>query len=436
LESDKGGVNLILNERYELVPTAKLTEHPDNPRRGDVEAIGQSIDANGFFGTLVVQKSTGHVLVGNHRLRAAIAKGIEEVPVVYVDVDDEKARRILLADNRLSHLATNDDEVLAALLKELTESEDGLVGTGYADDDLAALLKLFEDEGNVVEDPGPQIDKADELQKKWKTKPGQLWLVGAHRLLCGDCTNPYDVARVMDGKKAALFATDPPYLVNYDAQNHPSSLEYQKQVDAGTKKPKNKDWSSSYGGSWDDADANSSLYHSFIKCAVEIAIKPNAAWYTWHAQRRQAMLEAVWNEFGAFWHQTIHWIKNCPVLGYSYYMNASESCAFGWVKSHEPPRLAGDYPKNVWEFPNRGEGQDDIEHPTVKPVGVFTIPMEQHTKKGDICYEPFSGSGSQIVAGEQLGRKVYAIEIEPRYVAVALERLSGCGLTPGLEKAK
>jgi DNA modification methylase len=426
----------IINKDLELVPVGELKLHPRNPRRGDVGLIQESILANGFYGAVVAQKSTGYVLAGNHRLKAAIEAGMEKVPVIWVDVDDERAVRILLADNRTSDIAGYDDRQLAELLKELNALPDRLLGTGYDSDALDALLReLGEPDEPVTPDPGAQIDKAEELLAKWDVKRGQMWLVGDHRLLCGDSTNAEDVKRLMDGQKAALFATDPPYLVSYDGMNHPSSWEDQQKVKRGLRRDKNKDWRDSYGKTWDDADQGEKLYDGFVKAAVEIAIGDTAPWYCWHAQRNQAMLERVWERYGAFWHQTIVWVKTCPVLGYSYYMNKSESCAFGWVRGHEPPRVADDFPPNVWEFPNRGEGHDDIEHPTVKPVGVFQIPMLQHTKRGEMCYEPFAGSGTQLVAAEQLGRVCYGIEIEPKYVAVALERMAGMGLKTELEGA-
>jgi len=131
----------VINEKYELVKLEKLQPHPSNPRRGDMGAIQESIETNGFYGAVVVQRSTGHILAGNHRYQAAKEAGIEKLPVVWVDVDDERALRILLGDNRTSDLATNDDQALLELLKLLSESEEGLVGTGYGDDDLTACKR-------------------------------------------------------------------------------------------------------------------------------------------------------------------------------------------------------------------------------------------------------------------------------------------------------
>ncbi len=423
----------IINKDYQMVPIGELIEHPQNARRGQTQAIGESIRENGFFGSLIVQEGTNHVLIGNHRLRAAIEEGLEQVPVVWISVTDAEAKRIMIADNRLSDISTWDDQALAELLQELAATSEGLSGTGFNDSDLDALLKSFQDDVPVGEDPEPRLDAAAELQKAWATKRGQLWHIGPHKLLIGDSTNADDVRRLMDGKRAVTFVTDPPYGVDYDGTNHPSSWEDKKLVKAGKKKDKNKDWSGSYGLSWDDGDSIAGLYDGFIKVAIEVAIDKSAPWYHWHAQRHQALLEAVWAKHGAFWHQTIHWVKTCPVLGYSYYMNKSESCAFGWIRGNEPRRVATDFPPNVWTYPNRGEA-DSIEHPTVKATELFEIPMQQHTERGDLVFEPFSGSGTQIVAAERLGRVCYALEVSEIYAAVSLQRLKDMGLEAKLEE--
>ena len=244
------------------------------------------------------------------------------------------------------------------------------------------------------------------------SRPGDLWLLGDHRLLCGDSTKADDVIRVMHNQKAILFATDPPYLVDYDGTNHPS-----KQGDPD----KNKDWGKSYGITWDDSSQGPELYEGFIKAAIEHAILPNAAWYCWHASRRQAMVESVWEKFGAFVHQQIVWAKDRGILTRSYYLWQHEPCFFGWLKGNKPPRVSDDYPSTIWNIPTVKVGEK-TEHPTSKPIEVFALPMRQHTKPGEVCFEPFSGSGSQIIAGETTGRRVFAIEISPQYIDVAVKR--------------
>src|SRR5262249_36280821 len=146
-----------------------------------------------------------------------------------------------------------------------------------------------------------------------------------------------------------------------------------------------------------------------------------AAWYCWHASRRQAMLESVWEELGAFVHQQIIWFKSRPVLTYSVYMWAHEPCFFGWVKGNKPTTIKQEhYPTTVWNIPSSEVESSD--HPPSKPVRIFRIPMELHTRVGDICYEPFSGSGSQLIAAETSGRRCYGLEICPEYVDVAITR--------------
>ncbi len=167
--------------------------------------------------------------------------------------------------------------------------------------------------------------------------------------------------------------------------------------------------------------AHPDLYDRFVAVAVAEAIVENAAWYCWHASRNQRMVEEVWERHGAFVHQQLIWAKDRPILTRSWYSWRHEPCFFGWIRGKKPPRTAGDYPHTIWELPTVKCGET-TEHPTSKPVEVFAIPMRQHTEPGDICYEPFAGSGSQIIAGEQLGRVVYGLELEARYCDVIVRR--------------
>ncbi|MBK7916483.1 MAG: site-specific DNA-methyltransferase [Chloroflexi bacterium] len=290
-----------------------------------------------------------------------------------------------------------------------------------------ALDQLYVEPPTKEIDAEPQLDRAQELRAEWGTEPGQLWLLGDHRLLCGDSTDPEQVARLMDGERAILFATDPPYLVDYDGTNHPNKWNAtEEEIEK-----KNKDWSDSYKD-WDNAVNGDGLYDGFIKTAIEVAIEPHAAWYCWHAAQRQKMVEEKWLQNGAFLHQQIIWVKERPVLTRAWYMWQHEPCLYGWLRGNKPPRTADDYPSTIWVIPGIPNSERP-DHPTPKPLPVFEIPMRQHTRVGDVCYEPFSGSGSQIIAGERLGRKVYAMELAPEYVAVALQRyLDATGKRPGL----
>jgi len=187
----------------------ELVPHPSNPRQGDVGAIIQSIESNGWYGTLVAQISTGHVLAGNHRLQAAIHCGLDRVPVHWVDVDDDTAHRILLADNRTTDLATYDEHALAELLVEMGKTGN-LDGTGYDGDDLDDLLADLERHGPDADEPPTPAPPDDPI-----TQPGDLILLGNHRLICGDTTDPQVIARLFaDGQPAQMIHADPPYGMN------------------------------------------------------------------------------------------------------------------------------------------------------------------------------------------------------------------------------
>jgi DNA modification methylase len=253
-------------------------------------------------------------------------------------------------------------------------------------------------------------------------------LIKKHRLLCGDCTSEADVKRLMNGQRACLFATDPPYLVNYDGTNHP----HKWTASHGRKHPGDKDWSDKYSDV-DSPELGEKLYDAFIGLAVQSAVTDDAAWYCWHASRKQVLLESVWERHNSFVHQQIIWAKDRPILTRSWYMWQHEPCFFGWVRGHKPKRMTKDYPPSVWSLPTIKPGET-TDHPTEKPVELFAIPMRQHTKRGDLCYEPFAGSGTQLVAAESLGRVCYAMELSPPFVAVALERLEAMGLKPRLQK--
>jgi len=357
------------------------------------------------------------------------------VPVLVLDVTEEEADKLLLTLDPLAAMAGADTERIGKLL-ETVRSDSPAVEELLRRTAGDQVWRLIHPEDFI--EPPAQIDRAGELQKKWGTETGQLWRLGEHRLLCGDSTNADDVARLMNGERAVLFATDPPYAVGYTGGSHPQSWGNKGAAN------RNKDWSGEYLES-NSADVKNSedsgieLYRGFVDMAIKHAIERNAAWYCWHASRRQMMLESVWNEAGAFVHEQIIWVKTRPVLTYSLYLWQHEPCLFGWIRGEKPKtfraevgKRAGEFPTTIWAIPS-SEVETDA-HPTSKPCKLFTLPMEMHTERGDICYEPFSGSGSQLVAAQQLGRRCYAIEKSPPFVAVALERMAVLRLKPALVK--
>ncbi len=397
--------------QLEQWPLGRLVEYERNPRKNDdvVDRMAQAIMEFGFR-IPIVARSDGLVVDGHLRLKAARLLGLDTVPVVLADeLSEAQIRAFRLLANQSTNWAEWDEALLAAELNELLAEDFDLSLVGFSDGELDKLL-AFDPDGGGEEDGGagasvPPVT-IPEPPRNPASRTGDLWILGDHRLLCGDSTSHDDVRRLMNGERAVLFATDPPYLVDYDGSNHPT---------------RNKDWSASYGTTWDDSSQGAELYDGFIAAAVAEAITEDAAWYCWHASRRQAMLEACWEKAGAFVHQQIIWVKDRGVLTRSHYLWKHEPCFMGWRRPNRPPKVAEQTLPSTWEMPSFAKDERP-DHPTPKPLDAFGIPMRQHVARGGLCYEPFCGSGSQIMAGEANGRRVFAMEISPAYVDVAVER--------------
>jgi DNA modification methylase len=252
-------------------------------------------------------------------------------------------------------------------------------------------------------------------QKEFQVEPVEVPAV--HKLLCADSTKLDNVRRLMAGEKADLFASDPPYLVDYSGE---------RPNDSG------KDWSRSYH-EVDIQDAYA-FYKAVFTNGLEI-IGDKVAIYCWHAHKRVGLIQQVWQELGIVDHQQIVWVKPTPVFGRVFWHFRHETCLMGWRQSSVPEHDGDQTLNSVWDIDYDGKGRMiGNDHPTQKPLEVFARPMRKHTQPGAVCYEPFAGSGSQLVAAEQLGRLCYACEIEPQFVAVALERLAQLGLAPSLAR--
>jgi DNA modification methylase len=402
----------MLNTALQLEdwPIGRLIEYDRNPRKNDdvVDRMAQAIVEFGFR-IPIVARSDGLVVDGHLRLKAARLLGLATVPVVLADeLSETQIRAFRLLANQSANWAEWDDARLSAELQDLLADDYDLSLVGFSDGELDKLLAYVAEDDGEEGGAGGSVPPVTipEPPRNPASRTGDLWILGDHRLLCGDSTSAADVRRLMNGERAILFATDPPYLVDYDGSNHPT---------------RNKDWSASYGTTWDDSSQGAELYDGFIAAAVAEAIAENAAWYCWHASRRQAMLEACWEKAGAFVHQQIIWVKDRGVLTRSHYLWKHEPCFMGWRRPNRPPKVAEETLPSTWALPSFAK-DDRPDHPTPKPLDAFGIPMRQHVARGGLCYEPFSGSGSQIMAGEANGRRVFAMEISPAYVDVAVER--------------
>jgi hypothetical protein len=313
----------------DLIPNSKNWRvHP----KAQAAALRGLLSEIGYADALLARElpDGGLQLVDGH-LRAETTPSAM-VPVLILDVSEEEADKILLTLDPLASMAESDSERLQALLNNVrldSPAVEELLRQTAGDQ----VWRLVHPEDFI--EPPAQIDKAGELQKKWRTGIGQLWRLGEHRLLCGDSTRAEDVSRLMNGERAVLFATDPPYAVGYTGGSHPQSWGNKGAAN------RNKDWTGDYleascADVRDSEDSGIQLYRRFVDMAIKHAITRDAAWYCWHASRRQMMLESVWNEAGAFVHQQIIWVKTRPVLTYSLYLWQHEPCLFGWIRGEKP----------------------------------------------------------------------------------------------------
>jgi DNA modification methylase len=410
----------------ELIPAAY------NPRTISDEALaglGASLERFGCVEPIVVNVRGGkNVIVGGHQRYKVLQKMLRPgQKIVCVTVDLAKA------EEKLLNISLNNPAIQGRFIEDIAGHIEKLRGE-LGDDAALVALRIRELAGELGGEEKQGLMPDDDVPKPPKkavTKPGDLWTLGRHRLLCGDSTSEKDVARLMGRHKAALFATDPPYCVRYTGADRPTSKN----------KSRGKDWSKLFH----DLDVSQArmLFKSFYSVGLKYT-KHGTALYMWHASKNRALIEDVCDELGLLIHQQIVWVKPFAVFTYSFYCWRHEPCLLMWVKGKKPPYnpklkalgtvwpvgfiKTGDpttpeYYADVWELDWDGrKRRPGIEHPTVKPVEVFAIPMRVHTKPGDICYEPFCGSGSQIIAAEKLGRRCFALELEPVFCDVAVKR--------------
>ena len=305
-------------DAIEQWPLARLQPYARNAKQHGADQVAKIAASMAEFGWTVpcLVSEDGELIAGHGRVLAATQLGLLEAPVIVLGHLTEAQRRAYrIADNRLAE-SPWDEALLSAELNDLLAEDFDLSLVGFSDGELDKLLAYVAEDDGEEGGAGGSVPPVTipEPPRNPASRTRDLWILGEHRLLCGDSTNPEDVRRLMNGERAVLFATDPPYLVDYDGSNHPT---------------RNKDWSASYGTTWDDSSQGAELYDGFIAAAVAEAIAEDAAWYCWHASRRQAMLEACWEKAGAFVHQQIIWVKDRGVLTRSHYLWKHEPCFMG-----------------------------------------------------------------------------------------------------------
>jgi DNA modification methylase len=396
----------------ELWPTERPTPYQRNPRICSAQAVAKvaaSIAEFGFCSPILVD-SEGLIIAGHTRLLAARHLGLEKVPVIVCgDLGPAQVQALRLADNRTAQETSWNDELLALEIADLSGGEYDLDLLGFEPVELARLVAP----AGGLTDP----DEVPEPPKEPTSKPGDLWTLGRHRLLCGDATNPDDVARLMDGKRAALMVTDPPYLCNYDGGNRPQS--WAKDGRRISSEQKTRHWDD-----YVDHETSVTFYRAFLGTALTCALTAAPVIYQWFAMTRTDIVMEAWRASGLLPHQIIIWHKSRPVLGRSWFLYDYEPCMVGWVKGHLPKTHPPNDARAIWDVEQRagteaGAGHD---HPTMKPVELVSRPIAWHSSPGNLIYEPFCGSGTALIAAEMSGRRCSAIELSPVFCDVAVRR--------------
>ena len=387
----------VINKEIEQVAIDLLKHHPRNANNGDVEAIKKSLAVNGWYGSVVANLSTKHILAGNHRVMAAKALGWETVPVQWVDVTPEEELRILVVDNRTTRIGQDDTTKITDILAELANTPIGLDGTGYGAADLDALI----DELAGTAEPAELLTDPDEVPEEVETrcKPGDLWILGRHRLLCGDSTSVDDVARLMDGAVAEMMFTDPPYGVNYEGGHFHSG-----DVNIKRKREKLAD------------DDSTAIYTDFLPVALSAVDGPC---YMWFAGSMGREVYNALHDNGCEIHSLIIWNKTNATYAAmnAQYKERKEPCLYFKPKGSTLRWCGSTTEATVWD-----QARDGINefHPTQKPIALASKAIGNHDAK--TVLEMFGGSGSTLIACEQLGRKCYAMEINHKYCDVIIQR--------------
>ena len=363
------------------------------PEDEEYKRIKRSIETYGYVDPIIIN-SDGTIIGGHQRYNVLLDLGYDTAHVVIVDLDKNAEKALNVALNKIS--GEWDDEKLCDLLQDLDLSGYDFSLTGFTRSELDGLqLKLGV--GEAVEDEDFDVDKAVEECEKPVTKRGDLWIMGGHRLLCGDARNVDDMARLMGGAKADLLLTDPPYNVDYVG--------------------KTKDALKIDNDRMSNADFRAFLLEAFT--AARQSMKAGAAFYIWHADSngydfRGACMDAGWKV-----RQCLIWEKDILVLGRQDYQWQHEPCLYGWNEGAGHAWYSDRKQTTILRFdkPTRSK-----EHPTMKPVPLFGYLVQNSSKPGDIVLDPFSGSGTTVIAAEQLDRTAYVMELNERYCDAIVKR--------------
>lgn len=382
---------MISTERFEKVNIDKLVPYARNARTHSKEQILQlraSLREFGFVNPVIVDKDL-NIIAGHGRIMAAKEEGMAEVPCVFVEhLTEAQKRAYILADNRLALNAGWDAEMLSVELADLQGVDFDISLLGFDD---AELNKLLGDIDNVQDD---DFDVDAELKNPAISKSGDLWLLGNHRLVCGDSTKEDAFNLLMDGKQANLTVTDPPYNVNYEGN----------------------------AGKIKNDNMGNEAFYDFLLAAfknIEAVMAKDASIYVFHADTEGLNFRKAFSDAGFYLSGTCIWKKQSLVLGRSPYQWQHEPVLFGWKKKGKHLWYSDRKQTTIWEFEKPKKNAD---HPTMKPVALVAYPVLNSSLANCIVLDPFGGSGSTLIACEQTDRICYTIELDEKYCDVIVKR--------------
>ena len=377
----------------QVLPIHVLNPADYNPRKklkpGDreYESIRKSIEEFGFADPLVVN-SDMTIIGGHQRLTVASDMGYTEVPCAIVDVDKTQEKALNIALNKIT--GEWNKELLADLIKELQEADFDMGKTGFEPPEIEQLFNSVHDK-KITED---DFDVDAELAKPNVAQAGDIWLIGKHRVVCGDSILPETYEKLMDGNRANLVLTDPPYNVN---------------VEETAGKIKNDNMA--------DEDFYKFLFAAFVN--MEQSMEADASIYVFHADTQGLNFRKAFTDAGFYLSGCCIWKKNALVLGRSPYQWQHEPCLFGWKKDGKHQWYSDRKQTTIWEY---DRPKSSKEHPTMKPIALMAYPIQNSCMSNCIVLDPFLGSGSTLIACEQTGRICYGIELDEKFVDVIVNR--------------
>jgi DNA modification methylase len=400
--------------------------HPRNPKEHALDELDRSFSRWGYTAPVILDEASGNLAAGHGRVdgledrrqrgegppeRVVVKEGEWFVPVlrgIAFEGPDELLA-YLLADNRLTELGGWNDSLLAQALADLREQGISMAGVGYSPEQVDAILDWRSD-APVQEDDAPDPPEEPDSER------GVVYELGPHRLLCGDATDPGDLAELMGGEQAALVFTDPPYGVSYE-DTGPGAWDEAKLAlkEAGLLEPR---FDPIAGDELRGEDLFKFLVSAFS--AWREACDPSAAWYVWHASRTQILFERALNEVGYVVRAQVVWAKSRPAFNFGQYKYQHEPCFYAFRDGHVPAWHGDLTQTTLWQVPS--ESGAVYRHPTQKPVGLGAVGIRNSSRRGEVVLDPFAGSGSTLMAADQLDRRAFLMEIDPRYCDVIRER--------------